>query len=305
MRAQSRRAFIAGAAALAAAAWLPRRTARKTRRQNLFSLHRRRAAAAEGQFGAGAGHCLERRGVRDRLWQRCSPPTRFRRRALTRLRHVSSRHHHSDHNADYGNLIWLAWTAGLRTRAMRGASLGECAVRMIRVIAINTPHSQHEAGYASRPQPGGPCSQRSDCRNRRCGPKVVRDEDVPQPGQRHAGEKRVGGLHRCHNRSRTPRVRDNDLRRREWPSAAAALRRSKENKFWSSRLRRGAKRSHAAAASAAAPAMNARRLCALMKITPGPGQRHRELLAPKDLPVRVTGPKYTGESNASEKENLD
>ena len=25
-------------------------------------------------------------------------------------------HQHSDHNADYGNLIRLAWTAGLRTR---------------------------------------------------------------------------------------------------------------------------------------------------------------------------------------------
>jgi ribonuclease BN (tRNA processing enzyme) len=25
-------------------------------------------------------------------------------------------HHHSDHNADYGNVIWLAWAAGLRTR---------------------------------------------------------------------------------------------------------------------------------------------------------------------------------------------
>jgi ribonuclease BN (tRNA processing enzyme) len=25
-------------------------------------------------------------------------------------------HQHSDHNADYGNLIWLAWTAGLKTR---------------------------------------------------------------------------------------------------------------------------------------------------------------------------------------------
>lgn len=25
-------------------------------------------------------------------------------------------HHHSDHNADYGNLIWLAWAAGLRNR---------------------------------------------------------------------------------------------------------------------------------------------------------------------------------------------
>ena len=25
-------------------------------------------------------------------------------------------HQHSDHNADYGNLIWLSWTAGLNTR---------------------------------------------------------------------------------------------------------------------------------------------------------------------------------------------
>jgi ribonuclease BN (tRNA processing enzyme) len=35
---------------------------------------------------------------------------------LSTLRHVFVTHHHSDHNADYGNLIWLAWTAGLRTR---------------------------------------------------------------------------------------------------------------------------------------------------------------------------------------------
>lgn len=35
---------------------------------------------------------------------------------LTTLRHVFITHHHSDHNADYGNLIWLAWTAGLTTR---------------------------------------------------------------------------------------------------------------------------------------------------------------------------------------------
>ena len=35
---------------------------------------------------------------------------------LAKLRHVFITHHHSDHNADYGNLIWLAWTAGLRTR---------------------------------------------------------------------------------------------------------------------------------------------------------------------------------------------
>lgn len=36
--------------------------------------------------------------------------------ALPTLRHVFITHHHSDHNADYGNLILLAWTAGLRTR---------------------------------------------------------------------------------------------------------------------------------------------------------------------------------------------
>jgi len=35
---------------------------------------------------------------------------------FAKLRHVFITHHHSDHNADYGNLIWLAWTAGLRTR---------------------------------------------------------------------------------------------------------------------------------------------------------------------------------------------
>src|SRR5512138_2282513 len=35
---------------------------------------------------------------------------------LTMLRHVFLTHQHSDHNADYGNLIWLAWASGLSTR---------------------------------------------------------------------------------------------------------------------------------------------------------------------------------------------
>jgi ribonuclease BN (tRNA processing enzyme) len=34
---------------------------------------------------------------------------------LAGLRHIFITHHHSDHNADYGNQILLAWTAGLRT----------------------------------------------------------------------------------------------------------------------------------------------------------------------------------------------
>jgi ribonuclease BN (tRNA processing enzyme) len=35
---------------------------------------------------------------------------------LPTVRHIFLTHHHSDHNAGYGNLIWLAWAAGLRTR---------------------------------------------------------------------------------------------------------------------------------------------------------------------------------------------
>ena len=35
---------------------------------------------------------------------------------VTILRHIFITHQHSDHNADYGNLIWLAWAAGLSTR---------------------------------------------------------------------------------------------------------------------------------------------------------------------------------------------
>lgn len=36
--------------------------------------------------------------------------------ALPDLRHVFITHHHSDHNAGYGNLLLLAWASGLRTR---------------------------------------------------------------------------------------------------------------------------------------------------------------------------------------------
>jgi ribonuclease BN (tRNA processing enzyme) len=36
--------------------------------------------------------------------------------ALTKLRNVFITHHHSDHNADYGNLLLLAWVSGLKTR---------------------------------------------------------------------------------------------------------------------------------------------------------------------------------------------
>jgi len=36
--------------------------------------------------------------------------------ALNKLRYVFITHQHSDHNADYGNLIFLAWASGLKSR---------------------------------------------------------------------------------------------------------------------------------------------------------------------------------------------
>jgi ribonuclease BN (tRNA processing enzyme) len=36
--------------------------------------------------------------------------------SLQALRHVFITHHHSDHNADYGNLLLLAWASGLQQR---------------------------------------------------------------------------------------------------------------------------------------------------------------------------------------------
>src|SRR5499427_4235708 len=35
---------------------------------------------------------------------------------LDTLRYVFITHHHSDHNLDYGNLIYNAWAAGLKTK---------------------------------------------------------------------------------------------------------------------------------------------------------------------------------------------
>src|SRR5439155_22504447 len=35
--------------------------------------------------------------------------------ALNTLRYVFITHHHSDHNLNYGNLVYDAWAAGLRT----------------------------------------------------------------------------------------------------------------------------------------------------------------------------------------------
>lgn len=113
----NRRAFLAHAAALAGAAWFPAWSEGQSPRTRLILLgagggpRPRKANSASAQViiandtayvidcGNGVARQLAFAGV-----------------PLPKLRHVFITHHHSDHNADYGNLILLAWTAGLRTR---------------------------------------------------------------------------------------------------------------------------------------------------------------------------------------------
>jgi len=117
MSAWGRRAFLTGAAAVASAGWLPRLTTAQGAKTRLILLgtgggpRPRKASSAPAQVVVANGtpyvvDCGD--GVARQLVFAGVP--------LDSLRHIFITHHHSDHNADYGNLIWLAWTAGLRTR---------------------------------------------------------------------------------------------------------------------------------------------------------------------------------------------
>lgn len=112
-----RRAFLAGITATAGVTCLASRTEARRPNTRLILLgtgggpRPRRASSAPAQVIVANGlayvvDCGD--GVARQLVLAGVP--------LDQLRHVFLTHHHSDHNADYGNLIWLAWTAGLRTR---------------------------------------------------------------------------------------------------------------------------------------------------------------------------------------------
>ena len=111
-----RRAFLAGAAALAGAAWLPSRSEGQSSKTRLILLgtgggprpRKVRSASAQVIVVNDTPYVIDcGNGVARQLVFADVP--------LPKLRHIFITHHHSDHNADYGNLIWLAWTAGLRT----------------------------------------------------------------------------------------------------------------------------------------------------------------------------------------------
>ena len=117
MKYLSRRNFLSAAIALSGAALLPGAVEGDSPKTRLILLgtgggpRPRKASSASAQvivrnntaYVIDCGNGVARQLV-------------FANVPLTNLRHIFLTHHHSDHNADYGNLIWLAWESGLSTR---------------------------------------------------------------------------------------------------------------------------------------------------------------------------------------------
>jgi ribonuclease BN (tRNA processing enzyme) len=113
----SRRAFLTGTASLVAAFSQPYRLRSQTTKTRLILLgtgggprpRKASSAAAQVIIRNNTAYVIDcGNGVARQLVLADVP--------LPTLRHIFVTHHHSDHNADYGNLIWLAWTAGLRSQ---------------------------------------------------------------------------------------------------------------------------------------------------------------------------------------------
>ncbi len=117
MQYPSRRTFLANTIAVAAAAFLPPGLYGESTKTRLILLgtgggpRPRKANSASAQViisnnNAYVIDCGD--GVARQLV--------FANVPLTSVRHVFITHHHSDHNADYGNLLLLAWVSGLSSR---------------------------------------------------------------------------------------------------------------------------------------------------------------------------------------------
>ena len=111
-----RRAFLGLAGGAVAAGWTARASAQPARRTRIILLgtaggptpKRGRAAPASVVVVDGVAYVVDcGNGVARQLTLAGVD--------LPRIRHLFITHHHSDHNADFGTLILLAWAAGLRS----------------------------------------------------------------------------------------------------------------------------------------------------------------------------------------------
>lgn len=113
----NRRAFLAAAVGLTATARLPRRSGAQPARTRLILLGTGGGPRPKKTHMASAQVVI----VNDALYVVDCGDGVARQlvtagASLQKLRHVFITHHHSDHNADYGNLLLLSWTSGLRSR---------------------------------------------------------------------------------------------------------------------------------------------------------------------------------------------
>jgi ribonuclease BN (tRNA processing enzyme) len=112
----TRREVIAGCLATTAAAWLPRAASAESKTRLILlgtgggpRPRKVSSGAAQAIVVNGATYVVDcGDGVARQLASADVP--------LPSLKSIFITHNHSDHNADYGNLMLLAWTAGLRTR---------------------------------------------------------------------------------------------------------------------------------------------------------------------------------------------
>ena len=115
MRTVTRRAFLASAIAVAGATSRPASESQGRTRLILLGTgggprpRQANSASAQVIVSNGAAYVVD-------CGDGVSRQMAFAGVPLASLRHVFITHQHSDHTADYGNLIWLAWTAGLSSR---------------------------------------------------------------------------------------------------------------------------------------------------------------------------------------------
>jgi len=113
----SRRSFLTGAGGAIAAGSRRMQLTREPAKTRLILLgtaggptpKRTRAAPAQVIVAGGAAYVIDCGNGVARQMALAGVP-------LPSIRHVLITHHHSDHNADYGTLLLLAWSSGLRTR---------------------------------------------------------------------------------------------------------------------------------------------------------------------------------------------
>jgi len=178
LRSSSRREFLADTVRFAAVFGLQQNASAQNARMRLILLgtgggprpRKASSAAAQVIITGGIAYVIDcGDGVARQLVMADVP--------LSSVRHIFLTHQHSDHNADYGNLIWLAWSAGLRTRVDTwGPPLGPPPLRRMTRLFFQMNRYDIDTRIANEGRV--PLSPLVHVHEFRTGGEVMRDEQV-------------------------------------------------------------------------------------------------------------------------------